>query len=99
MLAREPAHERTLTNGREADEANTGNTGPGNVETRATASTSTGGGEKLALQLGQFGLELTQMVRCRLVLLSLGHLSDPLGTMSVIVKGARQVGEGEGRVE
>lgn len=76
VLAGQATHERTLSDGREANEADTGHTGPGNVETGAATAATARGRQQLALQLGQLGFELTQMKGSRLVLLGLGHLKE-----------------------
>ena len=74
VLACQSAHERTLAHRREADEANTGYACSGHIETSTSATTSATGSQQFALELGQLGLKLTQMVRSRLVLLGFGHL-------------------------
>lgn len=74
VLACQSAHQRTLSDGRKANEADTGDTRSGNIKTGTATTTTTGGGEQLALEFGELRFKLTQMVRGRLVLLSLGHL-------------------------
>lgn len=74
VLTSQTTHQRTLSDRWETDEADTGNTSSGDIEASAASTTTSRGGEQLALELGQFGLELTQMIGGRLVLLSLGHL-------------------------
>lgn len=74
VLAGQATHERTLADGRETDETDTGDTRTGNVETRTTASTARGRHQQFTLQLGELGFELAEMVRSGLVLLCPGHL-------------------------
>lgn len=75
MLPRKPTHEGTLANGREADEPDTGHARSCDVEASSASTTSARRRcQQLALQLRELGLELTQMKRRGLVLLSPSHL-------------------------
>lgn len=81
VLPSESTHERTLPYRGESDEANTRYTGPRHVEASTRAATAAGWHKKFALKLGQLGLELTQMVRSGLVLLSTSHLATAMLAM------------------
>ena len=74
VLAREPAHERTLPHRGKANEPDAGHARARHIKTSAAAADARARREELALELGQLGLELAQVVRRRLVLLRPGHL-------------------------
>jgi hypothetical protein len=74
MLSRKLAHERTLAHRREPNEPNTRNTCPGHIEARTASTAAARRREQLALEFGKLGLELSKMIRRRLVLLGPSHL-------------------------
>ena len=81
MLPCQAAHERALPDRGEADEPDTGDAGPRDVEARAGAAAATARRrQELALELGQFRLQLPDVVGRRLVLLRPSHLLRRLGT-------------------
>ena len=74
VLARQVGHERALADRGESDEADTGDARARDIEACASAAAAARRGEEFALELGKFGFELAEMVRCRLVFLGPSHL-------------------------